>query len=285
MASQYFTYTPVSGHGDTVVSAQVLTTNSGQTSKDATIWFDDGTGPWYLKVSQYYKPYFVMPVTVFPASGGTLNLTVSSKYDYFFHEIPSWAELRAKRGNRPISADTKIEGRENVMYTLTASANTGGSPKTTFRTFSLGYYDLKGSAQTAGYINIRQNGSGTTDDVQIPVSVDFHASTNRNFTVTLNFESLVEEPFGHVITFTGGTGAWAGTFNATISLVSAETPLHLTVNVSKERFDAFNYENNIALDYGTDSLYETGPIGTDYVFNTIYQPGQAIDIGIDVQDV
>ena len=285
MASTYFSYIPISGHGDTVVSAYAQATNSGQTSKEAVITFDDGGSPWYLHVSQYYKPYTIMPVKVFPASGGTLNFTVNSKYDYFFHEIPNWTDLRAKRGNIHISCDTKIEGRENVMYTLTASANTGGSPKTTFNTFSLGYYDLNGSAQTAGYINIKQNGSGTTDDVQIPVSLDFHASTNRNFTVTLNFESLVEEPLGHVISFTGGTGAWAGTFNATISLVSAETPLYLTVNVGKERFDAFNYENNIAVDYGTDSLYESGPIATDYVFNTIYQPGQAIDIGIDVQDI
>ena len=286
MASQYFTYTPVSGHGDTVVSAQVLTTNSGQTSKDATIWFDDGTGPWYLKVSQYYKPYYVMPVAVFPVSGGTLDFTVNSKYDYYFHEIPNWADLRIKKGNRPVSADTKIFAQENVLYTLTASANTTSQPRTTVRTFALNYYDLKGaSANTASYIMVRQPASGTTAWEDIPATLTFNATTNRDFMITLNLDSLEEQPMGYVITVSAGHTSWAGTLEALVSTVSAETPLTLKVNVAKGRFDAFDYENDIALDYGTDSLYETGPIGTDYVFNTVFHPGEGMVIDMDVRDI
>lgn len=285
MASTYFSYTPISGHGETTVSAKVLETNSGRTSKDATITFDDGTGPWYLKVSQYYKPYYQMPVTVFPVSGGTLDFVVNSKYDYFFHQIPDWTELKKKRGNLPVSADTKIAGREGVVYTLTASANTSSMPRTAVRSFYLGYYDLKGSAQTASYFMLMQRASGVTAWEEIPVNVDFHASTNRAFAVTLALESLDDEPDSTTINFQGGTSSWAGTLDALVSTVSAETPLKMTVTVDKDRFDVFNYENNIALDYGTDSLYETGPIGTGYTFETIFQTGEDIDIGIDVQDI
>lgn len=289
MASQYFTYTPVSGHGDTVVSAQVLTTNSGRTSKDATIWFDDGTGPWYLKVSQYYKPYFVMPVAVFPVSGGTLDFTVNSKYDYYFHAIPDWADLRIKKGNRPVSADTKIFAQENVLYSLTASANTSSYPRTTVRSFALNYYDLKGaSANTASYIMVSQPASGVTEWHEIPITVALYSSTQKAFTVVLELESLNGELDSTAIAFSSGqTGdnMWAGELEALVSLVSAETPFNVSVTVNKDPHDPFNYTNNIALDYGNDSLYETGMIGSPYTLMTKYYDSGNMEISIDIYDI
>jgi hypothetical protein len=67
--------------------------------------------------------------------------------------------------------------------------------------------------------------------------------------------------------------------------VNGATPLAMTVTVNKNVFDRNDYNNDIALDYGTDSLYETGPTETAYIFNTTYQSGEEINIDIDVRNI
>ena len=277
MASTLFTYSPTTGSGNTNVSVEPTGTNTGRTSTVSTITFSGGGGTKSVTLTQYYQPYFTMQSTVFQASGGTLNFTVNAKYDYFFHNKPSW--LTITRNGQTVQEDTRIPAGEGVVYSLTAEENTG-STRVVSGTFYMGHYVGNTPASGVQYFYIFQLAYAETT-VQIPLTVTLNTRESDNFSVILNLESFRGQECGTTLNFTSGTPAWIGSLGAKVKS-SGETTLAMEVTVGTVGTDPQSYTNNIALDYGSDSLYETGSLGSTVTFNTTYQSGEGMTIEIDI---
>lgn len=277
MASTLFTYSPTTGSGNTNVSVEPTGTNTGRTSLVSTITFSGGGETKSVTLTQYYQPYFTMPLTVFQPSGGTLDFTVNAKYDYFFHDIPSW--LTITRNGASVPMDTRIPAGEGVVYSLTAEENTGVT-RMVSGTFCMGHYVGNTPATGVQYFNIFQF-AYSVSTVQIPLTVIFNTQASDNFSVILNLESYQGQECGTTLNFTSGTPAWIGSLDAKVK-TSWETTLAMEVTVGTVGTDPQSYTNNIALDYGSDSLYDTGSLGTTITFNTTYQSAEGMTIEIDI---
>lgn len=279
MASTLFTYSPDTGSGNTNVSVTPTGNNTGSTDMVSVITFSGGGGTKSVTLTQHYRPYFNLSSYRFPSSGGTETLTVYSKNDYFFHGKPSWITL--KRNGQTVQEDTRITAGEGVVYTITADENKSTYARQSRLTYYLGYYTQSGTEEAGEYILLQQAGRDKTQIVQIPLTVIFNATASDNFSVILNLKSYYGEESGTTLSFSSGTPAWIGSLGASVR-TRGETPLAMEVTVGTVGTDPQSYSNNIALDYGSDSLYETGSLGTTFTFNTTYQSGEGITIEIDI---
>lgn len=279
MASTLFTYSPTTGNGNTNVSVTPTGNNTGSTDMVSVITFSGGGGTKSVTLTQHYRPYFNLSSYSFPSSGGTETLTVYSKNDYFFHGKPSWITLR--RNGQTVQEDTRITAGEGVVYTITADENKSTYSRQTSLTYYLGYYTQSGTEAVGEYIPLQQAGQEPSETVSIPVTVVVNRSTSATFMVTLDLHSLDTEQTSLAINFPSSTQSWVGTMSGKVNTTGV-TQLSMDVTVGKERTDHNTYTNNIALDYGSDSLYETGSLGTTFTFNTTYQSGEGMTIEIDI---
>lgn len=279
MASTLFTYSPTTGSGNTNVSVTPTGNNTGTLDRVSVITFSGGGGTKSVTLTQHYRPYFLMDNIRFPASGGTETVTVYSKNYYFFHAIPSWITL--KRNGQTVQPDSRIQAGEGVVYTITADENDSTNSRQSRLTFYLGFYTQDGDDAVGEYFLLQQAGRVETETVQIPLTVIFNTHASDNFSAILNLESYNGEECGTTLNFSSSTPAWIGSIGATVR-TSGDTPLVMEVTVGTVGTDPGTYTNNIALDYGNDSLYETGSLGTTATFNTTYQSGEGITIEIDI---
>lgn len=279
MASNNFTYSPSTGNGDTSVTVRPSGANSGTADKVTTLTFSDGVTSKSVTLTQHYRPYFNLSSYRFPSSGGTETVTVYSGNDYFFHGKPSWITLR--RNGQTVQEDTRITAGEGVVYTITADENDSTNARQSRLTYYLGFYTQSGSEAAGEYFLLQQEGQEPSETVSIPVTVVVNRSTSATFMVTLDLHSLDTEQTSLVLNFPSGTQSWVGTMSGKVSTTGV-TQLSMDVTVGKERTDPNTYSNNIALDYGSDSLYETGSLGTTVTFNTTYQSGEGMTIEIDI---
>lgn len=279
MASTLFTYSPTTGSGNTNVSVTPIGNNTGTLDRVSVITFSGGGGTKSVTLTQHYRPYFNLSGYRFPSSGGTETLTVYSKNDYFFHGKPSWITL--KRNGQTVQEDTRITAGEGVVYTITADENDSTNARQSRLTYYLGYYTQSGTEAAGEYFLLQQAGQEPSETVSIPVTVVVNRSTSSTFMVTLDLHSLDTEQTSLVLNFPSGTQSWVGTMSGKVSTTGV-TQLSMDVTVGKERTDPNTYSNNIALDYGSDSLYETGSLGTTFTFNTTYQSGEGMTIEIDI---
>lgn len=277
MASTVFTYAPTGASGNAVVSVSANTTNTGTTDRSSTVTLTGGGGSTAVSLKQLYRPYVTQITWNVPASGGTAYFVPHTEYDICFSGMPSW--ITAKRDQTVYSNGDKISKgvADGVQFGFVFDANTGAE-RDASTVVMKHFYD--GSDVPQGnevHFNIVQS-ANTGENVQIPVNINFNTDGRYVFQVGIQLDSLGTD--SETIYFKTGTTAWTGTLSAE---VDGATPLAMTVKVNKNVFDRNDYSNNISLDYGTDSLYETGPTETAYIFNTTYQSGEEINIDIDVQ--
>lgn len=279
MASTVFTYEPTTGTGATMVSISASTVNTGQTDRNATVTLTDGSTSVTVTLKQLYRPYVTQTTWNVPASGGTAYFVPHTEYDICFSGMPSW--ITAKRDQTVYSNGEKISKvvADGVQFGFVFDANTGAE-RDASTVVMKHFYDGSDTPQgNEVHFNIVQS-ANTGEIVQIPVNINFNTNARYVFQVDLQLDSLGTD--SETIYFQTGTTAWTGTLSAE---VDGATSLAMTVKVNKNVFDRNDYSNNIALDYGTDSLYETGPVDSAYIFNTTYQSGEEINIDIDIQDI
>lgn len=140
MASNYFHYSPTGGTGDTLVSVEAYTTNSGRTDKNAVITLSGGPMTTDVNVRQNCKPYFVQstPFTI-PATGGTIYFTVHTHYDVQFMNKPEW--LTISYNSTSYQPNTRISSAvtDGRTFALTAEPNTG-SARHVENSFNMAHY-------------------------------------------------------------------------------------------------------------------------------------------------
>ena len=185
MASTHFRITPTTGGtGETTVSVTPLATNTGTADKNATIGFENGGATANVSLKHLFKPYISQSSTSFPATGGTINVSVYSEYDIVFRSIPSW--ITVSSGNTIVQENQRISasflGTLPGVFTLTAQPNAGNSRSVSGMnlchyigdTLMTGYTCSISGTQAAGYIS--------TDVSEL--TFNWNEVSGRTFTVT-----------------------------------------------------------------------------------------------------
>ena len=280
MASNIFAYSPTTGTGSTQISVSAATQNTASSNRSSTIGFSAGTASTAVNLMQKYRPYFVMNSgTAFPETGGTLTFTVNSEYDVAFYSIPSW--ITVKLGQTEYSEAQKISsGTANgSTFSLVAEANTGTPRDDNF--MSMGHYIGNTPQGYFQYFQTTQSGSGSYSwtSVTLHVALSSFPSGLYGVDVTITSADGNMESTGWTLSSLNT----AVTAAIPVKLDTGAAPIEIEVTVTKRGSAVTGYTNSISVDYGTYSLYDSGDIGETYVFNTSYQEGYSIDIGIDIE--
>lgn len=197
MASTHFRITPTTGGtGETTVSVTPLSRNTGTADKNATIDFENGGATANVSLKHLFKPYISQSSTSFPATGGTINVSVYSEYDIVFRSIPSW--ITVSSGNTIVQENQRISasflGNLPGVFTLTAQPNAGNSRSVSGMnlchyigdTLMTGYTCSISGTQAAGYIST--DVSELTFNWNEVSGRTFTVSSSTNWTSTITDE-------------------------------------------------------------------------------------------------
>lgn len=193
MASTLFTYSPTTGSGNTNVSVGPNSNNTGTTDRVSTITFSGNGGSKSVTVTQYHKPFFtVFSSTNVPASGKTIYFSVTTEYDFFFGDIPSW--ITVKKGQTTYSNNERISkgAATGAMFALDVAENTGLT-RSVSNTFKMGWYIGLTEQSDYQYFSINQAAASaaTTEEY---ATVEFYNITQGNqITVVVSATSQVTE--------------------------------------------------------------------------------------------
>lgn len=280
MASTHYYYNPTAGTGNAQITVSARTQNTGATDQVSTVGLTAGTATTSVNLIQKYRPFFVMAGgTTFPETGGTLYFTVNTEYDIAFYSIPSW--ITVKRNQTTYTNAERISSgvANGSTFGLIAEANSGVPRDDNF--MCMGHYIGNTPQSYYQYFQTTQTGSGSYSWTSVTMNVEIGNMPTGFYSVDVTLTSADGNMESTAWTFTSSSKSGTGTIP--VKLNGGAAPIEIEIMVTRIGSGTLHYTNNIALDYGTDSLYETGDIGETYVFNTSYQGGYSIDIGIDIE--
>lgn len=188
MASNYFTISPTTGNGNTIVDVTPKSTNTGTTDRLTTVTLSNGAASVTVSLRQRYKPYFEQfGSTTFPASGGSILFTVHTEYPVAFRSIPDWITVSAGgttyREGQQIPASTA----DGTTFTLTAPANPSTSSRSFGATFNMGHYVNNVLQSSVQYFTGSQAGSsGEITATPSSLVFDWNDTNAQTLNVTSN---------------------------------------------------------------------------------------------------
>lgn len=202
MPSNFFTYSPMSGTGNTIINVSANTQNTGTADNLAAITISNTANSATVELKQLYRPTFnQFASTTFPTTGGDIYFTIHSEYDVAFHSVPSWITI--SYNGRQYSEGERISSGvvDNKTFTLTAEANTG-QPRTVSGTMNMGHYIGDTLQNYYTYFSFQQNGVVAPASITLsPTSIEV-SSAATSATVNMTVENCT---FDHFTTSSSGT--------------------------------------------------------------------------------
>ena len=204
MPSNFFTYSPTTGTGNTIINVSANTQNTGTTDNLAAITISNTANSATVELKQLYRPTFnQFASTTFPTTGGDIYFTIHSEYDVVFRSVPSWITI-SYNGQQYSEGERISSGVvDNKTFTLTAEANTGQS-RTVNNTMNMGHYIGNTLQNYYTYFSFHQNGVVAPASITLSPTYIEVGSAATSTTITMSVNNCT---FDHMTTSTAGTFA------------------------------------------------------------------------------
>ena len=202
MPSNFFTYSPTTGTGNTIINVSANTQNTGTADNLAAITISNTANSATVELKQLYRPTFSQFASAtFPTTGGDIYFTIHSEYDVVFRSVPSWITI--SYNGRQYSEGERISSGvvDNKTFTLTAEANTG-QPRTVNNTMNMGHYIGDTLQNYYTYFSFQQNGVVAPASITLSPTYIEVGSAATSTTVNMTVENCT---FDHFTTSSSGT--------------------------------------------------------------------------------
>ena len=202
MPSNFFTYSPTTGTGNTIINVSANTQNTGTADNLAAITISNTANSATVELKQLYRPTFSQFASAtFPTTGGDIYFTIHSEYDVVFRSVPSWITI--SYNGMQYSEDERISSGivDNKTFTLTAEANTG-QPRTVNNTMNMGHYIGDTLQNYYTYFSFQQNGVVAPASITLSPTFIEVGSAATSTTVNMTVENCT---FDHFTTSSSGT--------------------------------------------------------------------------------
>lgn len=205
MASTFFTYQPTTGQGDATVTVRALYENTGHTDHHATLNVTNGAVNRQVHLRQKYRPYLTQIGTTFPATGGSIYITVSTEYDIVFRNVPDWITIQ-KNGVIYTEYTRIASGSANGTFELVAAPNTGAAR--TVQSMHMAHYIGSAPKSYISFIEFTQEPS----DRLLPLTFEILTGGTINF---LHNRTLVGDVGNLTIQYQINDGTWTNLTSST----------------------------------------------------------------------
>jgi hypothetical protein len=204
MPSNFFTYSPTTGTGNTIINVSANTQNTGTADNLAAITISNTANSATVELKQLYRPTFnQFASTTFPTTGGDIYFTIHSEYDVVFRSVPSWITI-SYNGQQYSEGERISSGVvDNKTFTLTAEANTGQS-RTVSSTMNMGHYIGNTLQNYYTYFSFHQNGVVAPGSITLSPTYIEVSSAATSTTLTMTVANCT---FDHMTTSSAGTFA------------------------------------------------------------------------------